>query len=356
MLQIVVILFIIALLGSFVKNKKYNSCIAGGLLVFMGLICAFRARDVGVDTQTYLQFYNRPELFEKHVNEFLYYIIVKLFYFNKWGNQWCQSFISVITYLPLIWVITRKTKNACLAVLILIVGVNAYFFETFNIVRQTAATSFLLCFYVWLSESKYKLAAIAMVCAIGMHSSTLIYIPFIVLAWKFEFSPKFVYICIGVSLIFAFLMSSVSVISNLITKFASYDIGGTEKYAKFVSYRLDMAKNINGLVTLLLPFSALCVYAYKWFKNSIMMRIFFLGCVFLNIVSIMPTSYRMAYGMTCLEIFIFPMIYSSEIKHKWIPSCLLVAIIFLWFWKLEGVLLNSDLIIYNSFDNYLDFL
>lgn len=343
------ILIFFAIVGCFLKNKSGNTLLALCLLIVMGLMSALRGPNVGVDTPTYLANYNNYTLYQRYSEEFLFYAIVDFFYNTRIGANWCQFFISLITYLPLGWIILNKTKNACLAVLVLIISANGYFFETFNITRQAAATSFLLCAYVWLEERKIKLAIFALIMAVGMHTSSIIYLPIILLAWKVKISTKLAsYTVIG-SLVFAFFVSSIDTITNAILYFSALGIGGTEKYEHFADYELDQARNINGLMTLLVPFSSLCLYAYNYYKNHIIMRLFFFGVVFLNIVSIMPTSYRMAYGLTCTEILLYPMIFYSKIKRKWIAVSILSVTLFFHLWKLKSTLIGGSLIPYDTF-------
>lgn len=348
-MTVYIVLIVFAIIGSFIKNKNPNIYIALCLLVFMGLMVALRGPNVGVDTDIYLAIYKSYYRYKIYSKEFLFYIIVDFFYRNHIGANWCQFFFSIITYIPLCWVILTKTKNACLAVLVFIISVNGYFFETFNITRQAAATSFLLCAYIWLEEKKLNLAIIAIIAAVGMHTSSIIYLPLILVAWKVKISTKFVYYAIGISLLFAFVVSSVEIITKLISYFTKMEIGGTEKYEHFVNYRLNLARNINGLIPLLLPFNALCLYAYNYYKDHFTMKLFFLGVVFLNVVSIMPTSYRMAYGMTCVEILLYPVIFTSNIQRKWIPFTILTISIIYFFWKLQNTLIGASLIPYEVF-------
>lgn len=344
------LLFFFALLGSFINLRKINVILALSLLTIMCLRCALRDDSVGVDTSMYLNIYDSKDLINRFSSEYLFFFIIKCFQNLNVSPEGCQVFITVVTFIPLGWIAITKTQNPCLVVLMLLLCVNGYYFETFNISRQTVATAYLLCAYVWLDEHKIKLAILAIVIAAGFHTTTIIYLPFIFIAYKFTFSNRFVYIALFASLIFAFFISNVNLISNLINTLSNLKIGGTEKYQMYTKYRLDMARNTNGLITLLIPTSAICAYSYNQLKQHISMRIFFLGAVFLNLISIMPTSYRMAFGMVCIEILVYPWIISRvNNQQKLVPISIISVLILLWLYRLKSMLDIMSLLPYERF-------
>lgn len=341
--------FIVALAGSFIVNRKVNVSVAFLILLAMCVIVALRAPDIGSDTDMYMSSYRRIKSMERFESEFLFYNLGVFVIKHGYPREWMQVLVTVLTYLPLMWLFPKWSKNACLSVFVMIVAVNGYFFETFNIARQAAATSFLLCAYVAIDNKKMLQALIWIILGVGFHTSTLIYVPFILFAYKVELPTVTAYVVLGCSLVFAFVISNVGIITGLIKQYSEYAYGDTGKYVEYVTYKLAMARTVMGMVSMLLPPSALCAYAYDRFKDSFLVRIFFWGCVFFNIVSIMPTSYRMAYGMVCAEILIYPLVLKSEARHKWIPVSILVMVCLYWAVKLSDNLKFSQIVPYSTF-------
>ncbi|MCM1139765.1 MAG: EpsG family protein [Muribaculum sp.] len=311
-------------------------------------MCALRSEDIGSDTYSYLTKYKSVEL-NDYSREFIFYSIAKFCNFLGLSSQIIQIVMTSFIYIPLIILVVKYIQNTCLAILVFIISTNGYFFETFNIVRQSAATVYLLWGYVELTKKNYFATLLAFLFAIGFHTTSIIYIVLILFAYKIQFSTKFVICTIIGSLIFAFYISNIDLISNLITSFSELQMAGTEKYGRFVEYKMDLIKNTNGLIVMLIPFSVLSIYAYNYFRNNLLMKGFYLGTIFLNLIAIMPTSYRMAYGLISIEVLLIPMIYSSKIKNKWIPTTILLSLIVLWIWKLPDVLVSSSLIPYKIF-------
>lgn len=349
MLELTIFFAIITLGGSFIRKRIPNASLCMVILLAMWVLCAFRGFRIGVDTSMYLSIYSSMRMIESYTNEPLFYLIVKTCQAVGTPNEWVQVLMATITYVPLMALLATRSRNACLSAFVMIISVNGYFFETFNIVRQWSATSFLLWAYVWLDEKEWKKAVVAMVIAVGLHLSSLIFIPFALLAYKIKFGPKFVYISLAVSFLFALVISNIRMITDLVGLAAKMGLFGTEKYEYFTDYRLDMAKTINGMITLLLPFSGLCAYAYRRFRDRFTMRLFFLGCFFLNLVAVMPTSYRMAFGMTCIEILLYPIVFSTKMKYKFVPVLILAFTVLFWAWKLEETLKLSQLEPYMMF-------
>lgn len=341
--------FIVALAGSFISNRKVNMSVAVVILMAMCVMVALRASKIGADTQMYMASFRRVKSMERFEHEFLFYNIGVTFIKHGYPRELMQALVTAVTYLPLMWLFPKWSKNACLSVFVMIVAVNGYFLETFNIARQAAATSFLLCAYVSLDNKKLVHALVWIILGIGFHTSTLIYVPFILLAYKVKLPSAAAYVVIAGTLLFAFLISNVGIITGLIKQYSQVAFGDTGKYVGYVTYRLAMARTTMGLVVLLLPCSILCVYAYDRFKDTFMMRIFFWGCVFLNIVSIMPTSYRMAYGMVCAEMMIYPMVLKSDARQKWVPAAVLALVGLYWVAKLSSTLKLSTLVPYQTF-------
>lgn len=306
------------------------------VLIILLLLCAFRGEYVGADTSTYLSIYDTELYLEDYKNEYVFYFIIKFLRELGFSSIICQVVMACITFIPLIFLFIKKSMMPSLSILLFLIAINGYYLETYNIVRQSAATVFLLWAYISALENNWKNVTAYFIIALGFHTSSLIYILFFIIALYCRFTYKVVIISILGSLFFAFILSNISFLTNIINSLQNIDILGFGNYSHFADYKLDMARNLNGLITLLLPHSFLCLYAYKKYKENILFRIYFCGCVFLNIVSIMPTSYRMAYGLTALELILFPMVFKDNMKFRYIAFILLGILTFLYISKIDN--------------------
>lgn len=305
------------------------------VLIILLLLCAFRGEYVGADTSTYLSIYDSELYLEDYNNEYVFYFIIKFLRELGFSSIICQVVMACITFIPLIFLFIKKSMMPSLSILLFLIAINGYYLETYNIVRQSAATVFLLWAYISALENNWKNVIAFFLIALGFHTSSLIYILFFIIALYCRFTYKVVVISILGSLFFAFILSNISFLTNIINSLQNIDILGFGNYSHFADYKLDMVRNLNGLITLLLPHSFLCLYSYKKYKENILFRIYFCGCVFLNIVSIMPTSYRMAYGLTALELILFPMVYKENMKFRYMAIILLSILTYFYLSRID---------------------
>lgn len=316
------------------KNVVWLNIIS---IVVLFIYCAFRGENVGADTSNYLLIYTSKYAIDNYENEFLFYNIVK--WMQQWGcsGEECQIIMALLTYVPFAFLIVKKSLMPSLSILLFVVAVNGYYLETYNIVRQSIAVVFLLWSYVLFGEKRWQIAIAFFAMAIGVHNSSLIYLPMVLLALLCKFSYKTVAISILGSLLFAFIFSNISFLTNIVKGIQNIDILGFGKYSYFTDYKLDLTRNMNGLITLLLPHSFLCLYAYNKMKDNLLIRIYFCGVVFLNLVSVMPISYRMAYGLTVLELLIYPIIMKEKCKYNFVINILLGVLIVYWLVRLNSI-------------------
>ena len=77
-----------------------------------------------------------------------------------------------------------------------------------------------------------------------------------------------------------------------------------------------------------------------------------LGVVFFNIVSLMPTSYRMAYGFIALEMLLLPYVYSYCRGDRKYVQCYVFVLVLFWFYRLEDTVKDA-MLDYSSNSNLL---
>ncbi|MBR5898107.1 MAG: EpsG family protein [Muribaculaceae bacterium] len=298
------------------KYKVIGNVVSMLLMLAMFVVCAFRHESVGADTSMYLTIYNSPRLLEYYADEPIFYWLVKTMRDMDLSPYDAQFIMSLLAYIPLFWLFKRRSFDFSLSVLLFIVAYNSYFLETMNIVRQSISTPFLLWAYLLIDDKKYWKALICMLIAIGFHSSSLIYVPLIVLAYYVKMSNKLMLILMTCALAFALVFSEVAFIQDLIRLLEKNPILGLDKYSHYTDYKIELSRTLFGLIPMLVPTCAVAVYSYKVLSRNFLSRLFCFGVLFLCLVSIMPTSYRMAYGIVALELLLIPQLMKVDKKGR----------------------------------------
>ena len=334
-MQVYVNLMLVSFLSFLLQLRKGRKALSIICFSLLFLFCACRNFNVGVDTSHYMYLYDSDVLY-RYRGEYLYYVLSVLMrnlQFTKESYLFCMTFLIYVPYLILF---LKKSYNAALSILLFIVAVNGYYFESFNIIRQAIATPYLLWAYVNLSERKYLASALFFIIAGGFHASTWIYLPMAFWALYKDFSFKSVFVCVLSSLLFAFFVSNIQIMAHFVSNlFSGLGVFGLEKYSMYGKYRLDLERNMNGLITLLLPHSVFVLLFWNCLRRGLLIKIYFLGVVALNLLSSLPTAYRMTYGLIAVEMLLIPCVYTKGSKVD--KKCLCIYLFLLlcyWFYHL----------------------
>ncbi len=332
--NIYVLIFILVVTSFLLQLKREFKCISIILLLFMCVTCALRPPTAGADTYTYLQIYGNPNALENNKSEFIFYWIVKLIYNAELPIWISQIVMATFIYSTFGYVILKISQKPSLSLLIFVISINTYFTESFNITRQCIATGFLLICWDQLNRGNIKKALILFIVATGFHLSSLVYFPFAFLAYQWKFSKTFLLFSLLSGLVFAFIFSSVGLITETISKLGNFEF---EKYASYATYQLEQSRTKFGLISDLIPISVLSFYAFCNLKKQFLIRLLCLGVLFLDIVSIMPTAYRMSYGLISIEILIYPLCFLKKSREKWILYMLIMYLIALWSYNIPNM-------------------
>lgn len=318
-MDVYIILLVFAIVACLFRGKYkiIGNMLSITLFIVMFVICAYRHSSVGADTAMYLNIYSSPRLLEYYIDEPIFYWLVKTINDIGLSALDCQFIMSMLAYIPMLFLFKRKSCNISISVLLFVVAYNSYFLESMNIVRQSISTPFLLWAYVLIDEKKYWKSIFCILIAIGFHSSSLIYVPLILVAYYVKLSKNIVLILISSTLAFALVFSNVAIIQDLIRLLEKNPILGLDKYSHYTDYKIELSRTIWGLIPMLVPTCAIAIYSYKILEGNFLSRLFCYGVMFLCIVSIMPTSYRMAYGIVALELLLIPQILKVNKKGKY---------------------------------------
>lgn len=331
-----IIIFAFSFVALAVRDKKLSRLLCNALLVFMFLMTAFRAETIGIDTQSYKDIFESGYRLAAYIREFLFSGIGLLVYNYTEDYRLFQVIMAFITYVPWFYLLNKKSTILPLSLLLFIFSTNRYFFETFNMVRQAAATPYLLLCWIMISEKKYLKSLLFFAIALGFHKSSLYYIPIVFVAWKWTFKANTIRIMQIATLSFAFLFASMSTITNLIQAVVpDVFLNSIISVDHYADYREELARSFWGLLPMLLPNAFVACFYYYKHKENLLMRIFTVGSIFLNIVAVYPMSYRITYGVIALEVLLFPLIFHDRTKYKsflvFVIACIVIFSLFDFF-------------------------
>ena len=332
---IYLIVLTLAILNFSIQQRKEIRILNLFLFVFMMLVCAMRAEGVGSDTVRYLYSFARiNELQGRESLEFVYKSVVVFFSGLSFSPQGIQFILSLIAYSAFYKLFIKYSGNIALAILLFIISSNAYFSESFNIVRQICATPFILLSILSIRDRAFVKSVFYMIIGIGFHMSSLIFIPVIFFAYYVKINYKIVLIASLSSFLFAIISASnefvVNMLEAVMPAISNSRLSDLDKYSGYTNYLIDFNRSLNGLLYLILPHTFICVFTYKRMNGDFISRIYFIGVVIFNLISAMPTGYRMVYALTALELIILPCLwvstYNKDYNIKYTRRCIVVIV------------------------------
>ncbi|HJC76144.1 MAG TPA: EpsG family protein [Candidatus Alistipes excrementavium] len=219
--------------------------VAWFVLAAMLLLCGLRGDTVGTDTFNYLSPFSSSKQIGR-TSELLFYLTYRLVPFP---HLWL-FLTACLIYVPLFGIVKKETYYAAVAVLIYMISVTKFFPESFNIIRQSIAASFILaCFVDWAAERK-KRSLLFLLIAVLFHNSSVIALPFLWLK-NIRFRPAVVWtgviatFLIGLSQMFnevigLFILGMDAVagdgsaIGDTLSTYAAYGSNGTTFNTNFI--------------------------------------------------------------------------------------------------------------------------
>lgn len=323
-----IVIFSFSFLLVFAKRKRTRTIGCNLLLSIMAMMCIFRGEEVGIDTASYIDIFDSGYRMAYYVTKDpLYGALGSLLYQTTDDYRLFQALMGIITYLPLFVVFNKKSDNIAVSLLIFVFATNRYFFETFNMVRQAAASSFLLWSWVVLSEKKFVKAMALFVIAVGMHHTSIFYLPIGLFAWKVKLPSSVVTVAVISTLLFSIFIANMDLLVSIEKLLLPEDAIG-----KYDTYAKELARSIWGLLPVILPYSFVSIFFYKKNKDNFLFRLFAYGTVFANFISVLPMAYRISYGIIILELLIYPALLAEKSKYSiflyFVVLCLVVFSLF----------------------------
>lgn len=310
------------------KQRNYSIVILSVLLV----LCALRGNSVCADTQHYVDIYNYNLLGERFGP--LYSIIDTLCRSLNGGPHMFLAIMALITYVPLI-VLVNKIETPSLMVVVYILF-PAFFMESFNLVRQSAAIIYLLLGYVCLNNNEVKKSIIPFAIALLLHKMAIIAVPFFLL-YKLPISVKTSTILLVGSLFFGISISMTaysSLLEQLTVLLSSNDgmSAGNIVSHYYENDELIGEWSIVGMLFNTLPLTLLCfVINVEECKGNSFYNFLLLGAIISNLFVSSAFCVRIASFFSISAVLAIPFAYNvlSQERKKMLFYC--IALVFLVF-------------------------
>lgn len=318
-------------------------------LLLMILLCGFRGYEVGTDTSSYLETYHIHDSDIFTNREPLYNLLMVICKKLSFGNTMFLLMTALLTYLPLFYAIKKWSVNRSFSLLIY-VSYSVYFYcNSFNVIRNAIAASFLLIAFCYYNENNIKRTIIYILIAVGFHYSTIIVLPFLFIAHKIEnVNYKYAIIALILSIPLGLSMNFTEYANQLNILLSAYS--NIEKIQHYNTiYLNDLTNNefnANGLfmqiapITLCSIFSFLSNSANKYFR-----AIFFIGTIIGNFFVSVLFVYRITLFFNILAVLMLPSIISGERTKPLIKAAALTTTYLLVLFFIYNVLRESPALV-----------
>jgi len=312
-----IILAVILLIFS-LKNNKYLFFLS---CLWLFVISAYRGLEVGTDT---INYYSHYLIIQSGCNlnlEPFWVILLKIISFFNGDYQDVLIVSSCLVLFPIFFVIYKKSKNPQLS---LFLYYTLYFyFYSFNITRQSIASSLVFVAIYFLSESDIKKFVFLVLMAGGFHYSA--FIAFVLLLSKY--TPSRIYIYILTAAFFSGLFFP-DLILKYILEIFSYE-----------SYRTQYFGNFIGNALFLLILNSFFVFIMTIVqKKDILLNIFFVSILFSNLLCRIPYGNRVVMFFSIIQIvYLVDVIYNNnKIIEQKIVYLIVILYAFTLFFRLLG--------------------
>lgn len=318
-----IVLPLLFLIGALLPKQKQNLyLIINFVLLF--IIAGFRHPDLGTDSYNYQRIFNIIQNGSDTSHEIGYQFINKLVvYFN--GDY--QSFLILTSFVflfPIFYTVRKISFNPSLS--IYLYYTSYLFFQSFNIMRQSLAVSFVILSYLFLIKEKWVFYIITVLIASTFHTSALIALPLAFLH-KVNFNKYSYLVLILISMGMGLLLG----------RFFASSIASLLGYESYFSDLKEVGL-LNRTVFLLL-FNSLSIFIVFTIRSvySIELKLFILYVIAFNLLITVPYSYRMLFYFSISGILFYPYyIYNNKINGKLIPISIVILYTFISFTRIFG--------------------
>ncbi len=342
---IYLILFVLALIGVYIFKK--NIIFLCFYILIFSFIIGFRGESVGTDTASYMRIYE-----DLGINGYLgfpepiYGILCVIS--NIFGLNFPQSQTLITLFSLGIMAIAIKKGSPNYALSILLLMSLYYIFYAMNIYREMMACFILVYAYYFLynKNTKWKKAKflLFLILAIGFHKSAIFLLPVLFLD-KLKLSRKIV--MEGLFLSFAIgVVDVVGLLSPLMGWYQGYlDV---DEYVRAGS-KLILAALLS--LYWMIGFLYLYIHSDKEFKNSIYLKLLFIGIIIYNLLIYQDLGLRVLLYFSIPLIIGLPIYIQTQCRNKTMSQSIIIGYTSLYGFVFS-VLDSADAIPYVTF-NYM---
>ena len=347
--------FLFILFFSFIfslsKDKKRNINATFVVILILILLNGLRGLEVGRDTINYYMMYTNSTVSDRIEPLFRSLIVVS----KSLGLSYNAFLIIVasLIYLPLFGFIKKWSVNPSMSLVIYMTFSVFFMQNSFNVLRNAIAASFLLWCIGYISNKQYKKAILPCIIASGFHYSILITIPFIVLSYFSKHIKQSIAILLILGSVAFGLSTSFyeNLFSIALQQISLFSGSAIDNYSSFLSEISETELNNNGLIMLIAPFSLISILTFMSNKmNDFWRMVLFYGVILGNLFVSVLYTYRLTTFLTLTTILIIPELLKQDSKFiRFSTSAIVLAMSLYYIYTLSTGAANN-IIPYKFYD------
>jgi hypothetical protein len=272
-------IFIVIFIGVLAFDRRKHLFLPFVLLL---MVSVFRAKTVGIDYLAYKTAYLSEISSRVPLSYLLYKFEIGWVFLNVFVQSFSGGFevliaiVSFFTIFPFFYVLRKETKSPIFAILLYVLLF--YYSLSFSLIKQGLATSFFILSVYFFSENKKAKSIFSTLLSGVFHYSSIVLIPFVILANNIKLSNKKVIIsllatfCIGILGISDAARSLIMLLPF-------------EKYSNYVDYKMDVHFDRLNFYLFLVPKNIMCcvIFYYTPEAKKIYKNLFFFGLILANL-------------------------------------------------------------------------
>lgn len=301
------------------------------LMFVLFAVSAFRSTTVGGDLERYL-----PTFYET-ANCSFRNVFLGLDGWHEWGFSVYERLVSIISTTDRAFIIATSflfivisykalKENSTNRILSLLLFTCLMYFGSFNIIRASISVSIGLCLAKSIEKRHFVQFCIGVLCASLIQKTSVALLPLYFL-WNVKYSPKYIIILLGSSIILTFLLTGSGVV-DFLSSYFQYQIkdeGEGEMWA-------DKASGLTNMAIFLLISTLVLMRSYKGVRDKRMefyIYIMAIATCLQCFSSVFILMNRLSLFYYSYLIFIVPYVIQKTSKKWFLEAFFLFAIIML---------------------------
>lgn len=323
---VILVIFLLGLRVSQDKQKKfYILC-----CLCMFLLVALRAWFVGVDTQTYIKFFQLNEV-ESHATEPLWNLYLGWMVSITNNYQVYLAVSAFLTLIPLFFLIWKKSEMALLSLFVFFLLPNdqGYIFVMSGIRQALAITMVLWMFYAF-ENRKWIWVVVLSVAAFLMHNSSVMALLGLLVVSVIKPNQITMTILLLVALVLMLFSYSMGNVFAVIGGTSLINLAFIEDYSSYATYLVnEYSQTFISKLFLIAPLLIMIglLLLNKEILSTLYGRLYMFGSLLLIVFSGVPMISRYFMYFILLEMYLVPQIYNSK-EFKYNKAGCVVLLVF----------------------------